>query len=64
MLGIILACRSGDGNVVGYKKILKIDKLIEDTEAEDSTEIEEAEDTVEIKKDASVEFVLDEAPEL
>ena len=31
---------------------------------EDSTEIEEAEDTVEIKKDASVEFVLDEAPEL
>ena len=44
--------------------VLKIDKLIEDTEAEDSTEIEEAEDTVEIKKDASVEFVLDEAPEL
>ena len=44
--------------------MLKIDKLIEDTEAEDSIEIEEAEDTVEIKKDASVEFVLDEAPEL
>lgn len=48
---------------MGIKNI-KIDKLIEDTEAEDSIEIEEAEDTVEIKKDASVEFVLDEAPEL
>ena len=39
------------------------EEIIEDTE-EETTEIEESEDTAEIEEDASVEFVLDEAPEL
>lgn len=40
------------------------EEIIKDTKTKDSTEIEESEDTVEIEKDASIEFVLDEAPEL
>lgn len=40
------------------------EEIIKDTKTEESSEIEESEDTVEIKKDASIEFVLDEASEL